>query len=176
MTSIDATRGSVAGITGSQLERARAHVALGAALRRAGRPVEARAPLRLALDLAHRCGAKSLEEEALAELRAAGARPRRPRTTGARALTPGERRVAELAATGRMNREIAETLFVTLATVEFHLRNAYRKLGIASRAELGKALRIVKAPARRGSGSFAGVDTAFLLRVRLYRDLDIRLV
>ena len=51
-------------------------------------------------------------------------------TTGIGALTPSERRIAELAAAGQQNREIAEALFVTMATVEFHLRNAYRKLGI----------------------------------------------
>ena len=84
----------------AQLERARAHAAVGAALRHAGRPVEARDPLRLAVDLAHRCGATELEDEALAELRAAGARPRRRLTTGAGALTPSERRIAELAAAG----------------------------------------------------------------------------
>jgi DNA-binding CsgD family transcriptional regulator len=122
------------------LERARALAALGVALRRAGDDVSARDPLRLAVDLAHRCGATALENHALSELRAAGARPRRRLTTGAGALTPSERRIAELAAAGRLNREIAEVLVVTLATVEYHLRNAYRKLGIASRTELSAAL------------------------------------
>lgn len=50
------------------------------------------------------------------------------------------RRIAELAAAGQQNREIAEALFVTMATVEFHLRNAYRKLGISSRTQLANAL------------------------------------
>ena len=122
------------------LERARAHAELGSTLLRAGRPLEAREPLRVAVDLAHRCGAAALEERALAELRAAGARPRRRRTTGAAALTPSERRIADLAAAGRQNREISDTLVVTLATVEYHLRNAYRKLGIARRTELSAAL------------------------------------
>ena len=75
-----------------------------------------------------------------AELRATGARPRRRVTAGADALTPSERRITELAAAGQQNREIAETLFVTTNTIEFHLRNAYRKLGIASRTQLGDAL------------------------------------
>jgi DNA-binding NarL/FixJ family response regulator len=122
------------------LERARAHADLGSDLLRAGRPREAREPLRVAVDLAHRCGATALEERALAELRAAGARPRRRLITGAGALTPSECRIAWLAATGRQNRDIAETLVVTLATVEYHLRNAYRKLGIARRTELSAAL------------------------------------
>jgi DNA-binding CsgD family transcriptional regulator len=124
----------------AQLERARAHADLGVALRRAGDADEAREELRLAVDIAHRCGAGALEDRALGELRAAGARPRRRATTGAGALTPSERRIAELAASGSQNREIAQALFVTTATVEFHLRNAYRKLGISGRTELGPAL------------------------------------
>ena len=112
----------------------------GAALRVAG---DARRGARVAaarVDLAHRCGADALEDHALAELRATGARPRRRLTTGAGALTPSERRIAELAAAGQQNREIAEALFVTTATVEYHLRNAYRKLGISSRTQLAGAL------------------------------------
>jgi DNA-binding CsgD family transcriptional regulator len=60
--------------------------------------------------------------------------------SGAEALTPAERRVAELAAAGRSNREIAEQLFVTQKTVEGHLRGAYDKLGIRSRHALAEAL------------------------------------
>ena len=124
----------------AQLERARAHADLGAALRSAGEADEAREELRLAVDIAHRCGADALEDTALGELRAAGARPRRKATTGAASLTPSERRIAELAASGAQNREIAQALFVTTATVEFHLRNAYRKLGISGRPGLSEAL------------------------------------
>jgi DNA-binding NarL/FixJ family response regulator len=118
----------------------------GVALRRAGRDAEARDVLRHALDLAQRGGATTLADEILDELRAAGARPRREAVSGAEALTRSERRVAELAALGRLNREIAAELFVTLATVEFHLRNAYRKLGITSRAGLRSALRVARPP------------------------------
>lgn len=88
------------------------------------------------LELAHRCGARPLEEQALAELHAAGARPRRPVATGVEALTASERRVAEMATGGMTNKEIAQGLFVTLRTVEMHLSNAYRKLDISSRLEL----------------------------------------
>jgi len=126
--------------SGAELERAHAYADLGAALHRAGEPDPAREALRRAVDLAHRCGAQALEDRALADLRATGARPRRRVTTGAGSLTPSERRIAELAAAGQMNREIAETLFVTTPTVEFHLRNAYRKLEIASRTQLADAL------------------------------------
>jgi DNA-binding CsgD family transcriptional regulator len=63
-------------------------------------------------------------------------------------LTPSERRVAELAAAGHRNRDIAEILVVTLGTVEWHLRHAYRKLGIRSRTKLAKVL-----PIAPGAGS-----------------------
>jgi DNA-binding CsgD family transcriptional regulator len=135
--------------------RVRANSERGAALLRAGRLLDAREPLRLAVDLAHRCGATTLEERALAELRATGARPRRPLLKGAGALTNSERRIAELAAAGRRNREIADELVVTHATVEFHLRNAYRKLGITSRRGLAEAL-----DARRS-------DTRHTVKVRM---------
>ena len=78
----------------------------------------------------------------VAELRRAGARPRRRALRGPDALTPSERRTAELAASGLSNHEIAERSFVTVRTVEFHLQNAYRKLGINSRNELTAALGV----------------------------------
>ena len=127
--------------SGARLEHARALVELGAALRRANQRTAAREPLRAGLDLAHRCGAVRLAERARAELLTAGAKPRRAVLTGLEALTASERRVAELAAAGMSNPEIAQALFVTLSTVEGHLRHAYRKLSIGSRAELSAALR-----------------------------------
>jgi DNA-binding CsgD family transcriptional regulator len=108
----------------------------GARLRAEGRVEEARDALRLALDIAHRCGADDLEERARAELVAAGGRPRRAALSGTAALTPGERRVAELAASGLTNREIANALVVTVKAVQWHLRHVYRKLGISDRAQL----------------------------------------
>jgi DNA-binding CsgD family transcriptional regulator len=122
------------------LEHLRALVELGAALRRANRRAEAREPLQRARELATLQGATALASRATSELRATGARPRRIMLTGADALTGSERRVAELAATGRSNREIAEMLFVTVKAVEFHLGNAYRKLDVKGRRELADAL------------------------------------
>jgi DNA-binding CsgD family transcriptional regulator len=74
------------------------------------------------------------------ELQAAGARPRRAALTGPHALTAAEHRVANLAADGHSNRQIAEQLYVTRRTVETHLTHAFQKLDIRSRAELRAAL------------------------------------
>jgi DNA-binding CsgD family transcriptional regulator len=122
------------------LERARSLGELGAALRRSGRRADAREPLAAALELAGRCGARPLAARVREELGATGARPRREWRTGVEALTPGELRVARLAAEGQTNRQIAQTLYVTLKTVEGHLARAYAKLGIAGRAGLADAL------------------------------------
>jgi DNA-binding CsgD family transcriptional regulator len=124
----------------ARLELARARCDLGAALRRMGRRGDAQEQLRLALDLAHRCGAHALADRARDELAAAGARPRRVILTGAGALTASQRRVAELAAEGLTNKQVAERLFLSPKTVEGTLARAYRKLGIGSRAELGAAM------------------------------------
>ena len=113
---------------------------LGFALRRAGHRADARPPLREARDLAHRCGATGLEQRIHEELVVAGARPQRLAFSGVDALTASERRVAELAARGLRNREIAEALFVSLKTVEVHLGRAYTKLGIKGRSQLPQAL------------------------------------
>lgn len=123
-----------------RLELARSLAELGGALRRGNNRSDAREILREAADLAQRCGAERLEERIHAELRIAGARPRRQALSGAASLTPGEQRVAVAAATGATNREIAQDLFVSLRTVEMHLTNAYRKLGIGSRGELPAAI------------------------------------
>jgi DNA-binding CsgD family transcriptional regulator len=135
-------RESVAALDGSPalLERAHSLAELGAALRRSGERAAARDPLARALDLAARCGARPLAARARDELKAAGARPRRPWRTGVEALTPSELRVARLAAEGRSNREIACELYVTLKAIEGHLARAYAKLGIEGRGQLPHAL------------------------------------
>lgn len=120
----------------ARLEHTRALADYGAALRRAGHPTQARHPLRQALALATQCGATPLLDPIGAELAAAGGRPRRVALTGPAALTPSERRVAELAATGATNRQIAQQLYVTPKTIEVHLSATYRKLGITTRTQL----------------------------------------
>jgi DNA-binding CsgD family transcriptional regulator len=124
----------------ARLEYARAVADLGAALRRAGHRAESREVLRVALDLAHTCGAITLTERARTELVAAGGRPRRLVLSGLDSLTPSERRVAQLAAGGLSNRDIAQNLFITTRTVEGHLTHAYQKLAITSREQLSAAL------------------------------------
>jgi DNA-binding CsgD family transcriptional regulator len=83
------------------------------------------------------------------ELRAAGGRSNDAAANGADALTVSERRVAELAAQGHSNPKIAQALFVTRKTVETHLGHIYAKLGIASRADLARALAGESQNARR---------------------------
>ena len=124
----------------ARLEHARVLVDLGATLRAAGQRTPAREPLVEGLALAARCGAQTLERRARAELAAIGVRPRTSEHTGADSLTPSERRVADLAAAGGTNREIAQTLFVTEKTVETHLGRAFRKLDISSRRQLPDVL------------------------------------
>jgi DNA-binding CsgD family transcriptional regulator/tetratricopeptide (TPR) repeat protein len=124
----------------ARLEYAKALADLGAALRRAGHRVDARDPLRQALDLAVRCGATPLAATTRTELAAAGGRPRHTAVTGPDSLTPSERRVADLAAEGATNRQIAQSLYITPKTVEVHLSAAYRKLEITTRTQLEAAL------------------------------------
>lgn len=122
------------------LEHARVLVDLGATLRAAGQRTAAREPLLDGLTRAARSGASALERRARTELAAIGVRPRGTDRAGPDSLTPSERRVAELAATGATNREIAQTLFVTEKTVETHLGRAFRKLDITSRRQLPDVL------------------------------------
>ena len=132
---IDLLRESVAllELSPARLEHARSLIELGAALRRANRRREAREPLVSGLQLAHACGAHRLRERADQELRASGGRRPRLISTGRDALTASELRVAELAAAGATNSEIAQRLYVSLKTVETHLSRAYDKLGLAGR-------------------------------------------
>jgi DNA-binding CsgD family transcriptional regulator/tetratricopeptide (TPR) repeat protein len=126
----------------ARLEYARSLVALGCALRRSNRRAEARGPLTDGFQLADRCGARPLAEQARLELEASGSRPRSVIRSGADSLTASERRVCDLALSGKSNPEIAQSLFVSRATVESHLHSAYRKLDISSRSELAGVLSV----------------------------------
>lgn len=124
----------------ARLEAAYALADLGRELVRRRRRREGREALRLALELALKCDATALAERVRGDLGAGGGRPPRLELTGVDALTPAERRVCELASGELTNREIAQTLFVTEKTIELHLTNAYRKLGIRSRFQLASAI------------------------------------
>jgi DNA-binding CsgD family transcriptional regulator len=125
--------------TPDRYERARTELAFGAWLRRERRRVEARPLLAAALRAFDELGAGPWADRAARELHATGATAQR-RTSPAEALTPQERQIAQLLASGRTTREAAAALFLSPKTVEYHLRHVYLKLGIRSRAELALAL------------------------------------
>ena len=128
--------------TPAALEHTRALVELGATLRRERERAAAREPLRRALHEATKLGAAPLAQRAADELRATGAHPRRVALEGIESLTDTEQRIAQLAASGLSNRQIADAVVITGKTVEWHLGRIYAKLGIASRGELqSRALR-----------------------------------
>ncbi|MGW7355324.1 ATP-binding protein [Streptomyces sp. NPDC054802] len=134
----------------ARTEYARASFLLGRRLLAQGDRAKARPQLRSAADLAHTCGALPLALGARRLLITAGGRM--PELTGSREdlLTEAERRVVGLVLDGASNRNAAESLCVTLRTVETHLTSAYRKLGVRSRAALAAALRTPAVPAWGG--------------------------
>jgi DNA-binding CsgD family transcriptional regulator/tetratricopeptide (TPR) repeat protein len=121
---------------GARVEQARTQIELGAAIRRAGRATEARGTLREALVLAEAVGATALARRSREELRLAGGRAPAHVDPSGDGLTPSERRIAELAGAGQTNRQIADALFITAKSVEWHLSNVYRKLDIRGRTQL----------------------------------------
>jgi DNA-binding NarL/FixJ family response regulator len=122
------------------LERSLIRLELGHARRRLGDRVGARGPLQAALADADRDGAMLLAAQARRELVATGLRPRRTQTEGVGSLTPRQRQVSDLAASGTTNRAIAQQLFLSIKTVETHLAAAYEKLGVETRDALVTAL------------------------------------
>lgn len=133
------------GQLGLRFDRARALLALGKAERRLRKWAAARRSLEQAAGTFDEIGSTGWAARARAEIDRIGAR--RPGRAGQ--LTPTERRVVELAATGRSNKEIAQALFVTINTVEGHLSHAYANLGVRSRAQLAHRL---SQPARNQPG------------------------
>lgn len=126
--------------TGAELELAYALTDLGAALRRSGHRVDARSRLETALCITRRLDAGLLGARVREELAAAGVRSSPIINTGASALTPSELRVANLACEGLTNLEIAQALFVSPKTVEYHLRHVYQRLGISKRRQIRSVL------------------------------------
>jgi DNA-binding CsgD family transcriptional regulator len=123
-----------------RLQLAAALCDLGEALRVVRRRRDAAEPLERAAELAGELGALSLRSRAYDALAALGAQPRKLMFSGVESLTASERRVAELAAAGRSNRDIAQELFVSPKTVENHLGRVYGKLSLSGRRELSGAL------------------------------------
>ncbi len=122
-------------------ERARTQLLHGGRLRRARRRVDARVVLQEALDIFVRLGAAPWAAATADELAATGASVTRPGASPRSRLTPRELQIAVLLAEGRTTREAASAVFLSPKTVEYHLRNVYTKLGIATRAELATRLR-----------------------------------
>jgi DNA-binding CsgD family transcriptional regulator len=116
--------------------QARTQLAYGEFLRRSRRRVDARAQLRAALDVFTEVGAQPWAERARQELRASGETARKRDPSTALRLTPQEQQVASLVSRGHSNADVAAQLFLSRRTVEFHLSNAYQKLGVRSRGDL----------------------------------------
>ncbi len=127
--------------TETRLEMAKSLLSLATAQARRGHASVARRTFKAARAEAEWCHAFGLADAARTGMMAAGARPRSRAVTGIEALTAGERRIADRAASGQSNRDIAAALHLTLRTVETHLSAVYRKLGIRSRTQLADVLR-----------------------------------
>jgi DNA-binding NarL/FixJ family response regulator len=135
MAALDAAADAYAEL-GLEFDAARTRLALGAALRRRRRWGAAREALDTAAEAFDAMASPGWAERARLELDRVGARRPAPRGE----LTATERRVAELAASGRANKEIARALAVSVHTVEVHLSRAYAKLGVRSRGQLAGRL------------------------------------
>lgn len=122
------------------VQLARTHLLYGEWLRRQRRRLDAREQLRTAHEFFRDAGVEAFAERARLELEATGERARKRTVATLDELTPQETQVARLAAQGETNREIAARLFISASTVEYHLRKAFRKLGVKSRTQLADRL------------------------------------
>jgi DNA-binding CsgD family transcriptional regulator len=132
-------------------ERARTELRFGEALRRDRRPTDARVHLHAALDEFERLGARLWAGQARSALAAAGERVAPRQEPQLADLTPQEMQICLAVAEGATNREVAARFFLSPKTIETHLTNAYRKIGVRSRTELARLV------ARATTGSGAGL-------------------
>ena len=147
------------GRTRARAHLARAQLLYGEWLRRQGRRLDARAPLRAAHEVFSSMEAAAFAERARRELRATGEKLRRRSAETDRQLTPQEARIAQMACDGLTNPAIGERLFVSPRTVEYHLHKVFAKLGITSRSELHLALPQALAFALSATGTPNSADT-----------------
>jgi DNA-binding CsgD family transcriptional regulator len=136
------------GRTGLRVELARAHLLYGEWLRRQRRRGDARGQLRAAYDIFISAGAGAFAERARIELRATGEQPRKRTVEPQDALTPREAYIARLAGQGASNSQIAAQLYISPATVAYHLRKVFAALGITSRGQLASVLSAQAVSAR----------------------------
>ena len=134
------------GRAGLRWDLARARLLYGEWLRRQRRRRDARDQLGIAYEIFDSIGAAAFAERARIELRAAGGHPRPHTIQMPDTLTAQEALIARLAGEGASNPEIAAQLFISRATVAYHLRKVFTKLGVSSRSQLAPAL-----PARQGA-------------------------
>nr|WP_062341150.1 LuxR family transcriptional regulator [Herbidospora sakaeratensis] len=125
----------------AEIDLARAHLLYGEWLRRQRRRREAGEQLQIAVRLFERSGADIFVPRAKAELEAAGLKAAASAGSEMPDLTTQELTIARLAAVGRTNAEIAANLFLSVNTVDYHLRKVFQKLGISSRRQLADKLR-----------------------------------
>jgi DNA-binding CsgD family transcriptional regulator len=124
-----------------RVDLARTHLLYGEWLRRERRRLDARDQLRHAYELFTEFGMEAFAERAQAELGATGEHARKRTAETRDDLTPQEAQISGLAAEGATNQEIAAQLFISPSTVDYHLRKAFRKLGVKSRHQLKQHLQ-----------------------------------
>ena len=134
------------GRAGLRWDLARARLIYGEWLRRQRRRRDAREQLGRVYQIFDSAGAAPFADRARIELRATGGHARQPTVQTPDTLTAQEALIAGLAGEGASNPEIAAQLFISRATVAYHLRKVFTKLGISSRSQLAPAL-----PARLGA-------------------------